>query len=227
MNEERSREEILGHVDQIVEELLDEAAVGSPPVDALLIARRRGIPVREGESATRGRGGKEVVLSPRDSEERRQWLAAQAVGSERKPELLTRMGIVPEEGRALSGESLANLLAERLLLPTRWFPGDAVERAFDVLALKDRYRTAALETIAFRTLDLPQPCVVTVLDGDRVVRRRSNGPRVRKRLEAPESDCWRRVLEKGEPYTVRRDGWTVRGWAVGGRQILRAVVDLD
>lgn len=227
MQEDLSREEVLALVDTAVMELLEACGIEVPPVDALSIGRHLGIPIREQETASRIRSKKEVVLTPSDSEERRQWLVAQAIGMERKPLLLTRMGIDPEERRGVSGESLSNLFAEHLLLPTRWFHEDAVACGFDLLALKQRYPTAAFETIAFRMLDLPQPCIITLLNEDRLVKRRSNGPQIRKQLSEVEELCWKQVRKSGESRLLGRDGWTVQGWPVGDQQILRTIIEVD
>ena len=80
------------------------------------------------------------------------------------------------------GESLANLFAYRLLAPTCWFAADAATLQYDLLALKDKYRTASHEVLAWRWLDLPEPCIVTILDNERISRRRSNAWRTRRQL---------------------------------------------
>jgi hypothetical protein len=182
-------------------------------VDAVVIARHLGITLRERDTEA--------------SEERRQWLAARAIGSVRKKALMAAMGADAESGVVMSGESLITLFAEHLLVPAQWFNDDAGELGFDVWALKDRYRTAAMETIALRMLDLPQPCVITILNDDRILKRRSNGPRVRKELTDLERECQRHVSERREMHVVQRGGWTVQGWQAGDQQILRSVVDSD
>lgn len=227
MSEEPTREEVLFIVETAVMKLLDTLGIEQPPIDAFQVARHLNIAIREDESTARTRSRKEVVLTPQDSEDRRQWLVAQAIGMERKPLLLSSMGIDPSERRAMSGESLSNLFAEHLLLPTRWFQTDAKVSNFDLLTLKDRYRTAAYELIALRFLDLPEPCVVTILEEDRILKRRSNGPRVRKQLETVEKECQQRVIEKSESCSISRNVWTVQGWLFGSQVILRSVVEPD
>jgi len=54
---------------------------------------------------------------------------------------------------------------------------DAPGLDWDLLELKKRYRTSSHEVIAWRFLDLPEPCVVTVIDNEHVSRRRSNARR--------------------------------------------------
>jgi hypothetical protein len=139
------------------------------------------------------------------------------------------MGCVPGEMPAMAGESLANLFAYRLLVPALWFAQDASELDFDVPELKRRYRTASHEVIAWRFLDLAEPCVITIVDNDHVHRRRSNCVRVTKSLESVERECQRYVHQHGRARVVRKDRWTVFGWPIHQgewkREILRTVVD--
>lgn len=127
------------------------------------------------------------------------------------------------------GESLANLFAQRLLVPTAWFSDDAVASGYDLFTLKQRYSTASHEVLAWRMLDLPAPCIVTVIDHGRIHRRRSNAWPTRRELSVPETKCQRRVHERGTPERVIAGGWTVQGWPVHRadwkREILRSVVE--
>jgi Zn-dependent peptidase ImmA (M78 family) len=129
----------------------------------------------------------------------------------------------------MTGESLANLFAYRLLVPTRWFADDARTFEYELLELKQRYSTASHEVIALRFLDLPGPCIVTVVDNDKITRRRSNAWPARRRLEPAEAKCQRYVHERGRAKIVREAGWTVHGWPVHQldwkREILRSVVE--
>ena len=112
------------------------------------------------------------------------------------------------------GESLATLVAARLLLPTAWFADDVRGLASDVLELKKRYATAAADVIAWRLLDLPTPCIITIVDNDHVQRRRSNAWRVRRELEEAERECQRYVNHYSRPRVLCANGWTVQGWPV-------------
>jgi hypothetical protein len=231
--EDLSREDVVQCVDRAVDELLAEAGVAGPPVDAVglatnhlkldLEARRRGRGRRADEDEGFARGPA--------SEEQRQWAAAQAVGDHFKPVLLERLGFEPGERVAMPGESLSGLFARHLLVPAAWFAADARACDCDLLQLKDRYRTASHELIAFRLLDLPEPCIITIIDDDRVHRRRSNAWPVKKRLEPAEAECHRAVTRDGKPHAVRSGAWAVWGWPVwqGGRnrEVLRSVVDTD
>src|SRR6202022_2962247 len=106
--------------------------------------------------------------------------------------------------------------------------GDAPAMEYDVLELKRRYRTASHEVIAWRFLDLPESCIVTIVDNDHIHKRRSNAWPIRRRqLEEPEQQCQRRVNQTGQPHVIRAASWTVQGWPVHQadwkREILRSV----
>jgi Zn-dependent peptidase ImmA (M78 family) len=238
MIEDLSREEVVTAVDRAVEELLDRAGVAAPPVDAIVLAQRHlGMIVcldrrqQQRGRAQRSAGRRQIFLRPEPSEERHQWTVAHEIGEHLKAGLLACLGLAPEQTRAMAGESLANLFAHRLLVPTCWFAGDAPAAGYDVLDLKERYRTASHEVIAWRFLDLPEPCVITVVDNDHVHRRRSNAWRVNRQLAPAERKCQRYVKHYSRPHAVREGGWSVRGWPVHQpdwkREILRSVVEVD
>jgi hypothetical protein len=225
MSEELLREEVHAAVDRAVEVLLAECAIQAPPVHAAAVARKLEAVVQP------PRAKKEFFARPEPTAEAKQWLAAQAVGEHFKPMLLERLGFAPGERRPLLGESLTALVASHLLLPTSWFADDARRLEYDVLELKQLYATAAPDLIAWRLLDLAEPCIITVVDNDHVQRRRSNAWRVRRELAAPERECQRYVNHFSRPRVVCADGWTVQGWPVHQsdwkREILRSVVDAE
>src|SRR5216684_5133695 len=188
--EDLPREEVVGTIDRAVEELLEAAGLAAPPVDAIALAQGhlgmvvcldRRQPQRGRAQRTAGR--KQIFLRPEPTEERHQWTVAHEIGEHFKPQLLQRLGIAPEQTRVMTGESLANLFAHHLLVPTAWFADDAQLHDYDVLALKQKYSTASHEVIAWRMLDLPAPCIITVVDNDHIHRRRSNAWHVRRELE--------------------------------------------
>src|SRR5207302_7154547 len=196
MIEDMPREEVLSVIDRVVEELLEAAGLKGPPVDALALAQRHlGMVVcldrgqQQRGRAQRAAGRKQIYLRPEPTEERHQWTVAHEIGEHLKTDLLRRIGIEPDQMRAMTGESLANLLAYRLLVPSCWFAADAADRDYDVLALKKTYSTASHEVIARRFLDLARPCIITVVDNDHISRRRSNAWPVRRRLEPAEKTC--------------------------------------
>jgi hypothetical protein len=238
VSEDLERDEVHQAVDRLVDELLEKAGLAAPPVDAIALAQRHlGLvvclddgPPQRGR-AQRAAGRKPVFPRPEPTEEHRQWTVARQIGMHFKAEILRRLGVPPDQTRARAGESLANLLAHRLLAPTAWFGGDARACGYELPELKQRYRTASHEVLAWRLLDLPEPCVITVLDNGHVQRRRSNAWRVRRELEAPERECQRYVNHYSRPHVVRAGGWTVQGWPVHRpdwkREILRSVSDGD
>jgi hypothetical protein len=230
------REDVVGAIDRVVEELLERAAVEVPPVDAIALAQRHlGMVVcldrRQQQRGRVQRAGRrpQIFLRPEPTEERHQWTVAREVGEHLRPQLLARLGLGPEQAKALGGESILNLFSSHLLVPTRWFTRDAPALGYDVLELKQRYATASHEVLALRFLDLGEPCVVTILDNDHIHRRKSNGPRVRKELAPAEEKCQRYVNKYSRPRVVREKGWTVQGWPVHQsdwkREILRSVVE--
>jgi Zn-dependent peptidase ImmA (M78 family) len=230
------REEIAPVIDRMVEELLDRSSLQQPPVDAIALAQRflGMVVVLDRRQEQRGRAQRagrrpQIFLRPEPTEERHQWTVAHEIGEHLKPELLRRLGIAPEEARAMTGESLANQFAQRLLVPSRWFTRDAPDLGYDVLELKKRYSTSSHEVIALRFLTLPELCVITIVDNDHIHRRKSNGPRIRKELTPVEEKCQRYVHKHGKPRVVQEKGWTVQGWPVHTaewkREILRSVVE--
>ena len=231
MDEDLTCEDVYHKADLIVEELLAAAGASRPPVSAVDMAKHLGMSVQEEERQGRSkrRSADVVILSPGGSEESRQWTAAQAVGEHLKPDLLRRLGFDPASRPILPGESLAGLLAHRLLTPTSWFAGDARACGWDVPERKRLYDTAGYEVVAWRLLDLPEPCVITIVENDHVHRRRSNAWRVNKTLQPAERECQRYVHHYSRPRVVAADGWTVQGWPLHEsdwkREILRSVCE--
>ena len=100
---------------------------------------------------------------------------------------------------------------------------DAYIQAFET------FDAVAYELIALRMLDLEDPCVIAVVDDGSVSTRRSNFAQLGKKLTEAEEACAEKVRATDDPQTVRREGWTARGWAIPtgpfARIILRAVPD--
>jgi Zn-dependent peptidase ImmA (M78 family) len=233
-----SREEVLTAVERCVEELLRSANISKPPVDAIALAQGHlGIQVcldrtqSQRGRAQRASGRRQIFLRPEPSEERHQWTVAHEIGEHQKIHLLERLGVEPGQTRPMAGESLANLFAYHLLVPGCWFASDAAQTGYDLLELKDIYRTSSHEVIAWRLLDLPEPCIITIVDNDAIHRRRSNAWPIRQELEPAESECQRYVNHYSRPRVIQRDGWTVHGWPVHKtdwkREILRSQVDAE
>lgn len=238
MCDDLQRDEVIAVVDGMVNELLRGAGIASPPVDAIALAQRHlGMVVcLDRDQPQRGRaqrtaGKPRIYLRPEPTEERHQWTVAHEIGEHLKPALLERLRVEPAQFRAMAGESLANLFAYHLLVPACWFAADARDLDFDLVQLKRRYGTSSHEVIAWRFLDLPEPCIVTVIDNDAISRRKSNAWPTRRKLEPAEAKCQRHANRTGEPKRVCENGWLVQGWPVHQagwkREILRTVVETE
>jgi Zn-dependent peptidase ImmA (M78 family) len=218
--------------------LLTAAGVAKPPVDTIRLAQGHlGMQVcLDRRQPQRGRaqragGRRQIYLRPEPTEERHQWTVAHEIGEHFKVSLLERLDIEPGQTRTMTGESLANLFAYHLLVPGCWLTTDAPACGYDLLELKQLYRTASHEVVAWRLLDLPAPCIITIVDNDHIYRRRSNAWRVKKELAPAEQTCQQYVNHYSRPRVVQDDGWTVQGWPVHQvdwkREILRSVVETD
>jgi hypothetical protein len=227
MSEDLSREEVHQAIDRLVEELLEQAGLSEPPVDAVALARQHlRLPA---PAPKRGRRRPDAEEATDPTQEAEQWAAARQIGAHLQPALLRRLGLDPQQRGGLGGASLANLLAGHLLVPACWFDHDARSLGHDLLELKARYATAGTELLAWRLLDVSAPCIITVVDNEHVVRRRSNAYSVRRELLPPERECQRYVHHYSRPRVVQADGWTVQGWPIHRpdwkREILRSVGD--
>lgn len=236
MFDQLNSEEVTGAVDRMVVKLLAAAGVDQPPVDAIRIAQRTlGIVVcLDGSQQARGRAQRsgpqrQIYLRPEPIKERHQWTVAHEIGEHLKTELLRSLDIEPEQTSCMMGESLANLFAGRLLVPQAWFSTDASALHYDVAALRERYSSASHEVVGMRLLDLPAPCIITIVDNGHIYRRRSNALPVTRTLEPPELQCQEYVHRYSRKYRVQEAGWTVYGWPVHQvdwkREILRSVVE--
>jgi hypothetical protein len=227
MSEELTQEDVCRAIDALVEELLEEGGVSEPPVDAVALARHLGLEPA-GERGRRGRARPEFVNAHEATPEQRQREAAIELAEHLHGDLLDRLGV--EEGpRPMFGESLTRLFAERLLLPQAWLAGEARVCGYDLFELKGRFSTASHEAIAMRLLDLDQACIVTVVDNERVTRRRANSGNVGRELAPAEAACLRQVQKYSRPCRVSDGGLDVRGWPIHKadwkREILRSVIE--
>ena len=139
------------------------------------------------------------------------------------------IGVTPGTEEKSAATHLASKIAPRLLLPTRWF-GTVVRKANnDLFRIQETFDTVNLEVIALRLLDLDDHCVIAIVDDGAVGLRRSNAMQATKKLTPAEQLCIEKVIEAEEPQTVRKDGWTSRGWPVAtgpfNRILLRSEPD--
>ncbi|HEX4609058.1 MAG TPA: hypothetical protein VH092_12700, partial [Urbifossiella sp.] len=170
-----------------------------------------------------------IVLTPDMTDEQRQAAAAQGIARVLLPDLLRKLDIVPGSESRQAATHLRGLLAARVLVPTRLFRSALRQHKYDVPALHGAFRTARMEAVALRLLDLDSPCVIAVVDDGVVAVRRGNGPPADRKLTPAEQECYDRVVALELPERVRAGGWTADGWPVPGRRfrrvLLRAVPD--
>ncbi len=218
-------DELAACLDRTARRLLRRAGVRRPPVDALRIATTLGIQTAtDGDQQARARyvelrsarGGAPkpaILLRPEPRPERRQWAVAHELGEREAGGVFRRLSIDPCTAPATARESVANHLAGRILLPTRWFARAGTACGWDLLALKSRFETASHELILRRMLDFAAPIVVTIFDNARCTFRRGNVAG-RLKLTDLERTCWQIVRETGQHQERFTSTCHVRGWAV-------------
>ncbi len=238
-------EQLAEAINDCAEELLAEARVDRPPVDALGMAKRLGLVVaqdqqtavrarfvRVGQTSGAGRGT--ILLADDPRPERRQWATAHEIGEFAAHRVFARLGIDPTELDSAEREQMANHLANALVLPFDWFRADGFAVDWDLFELKEIYSTASHELIARRMLAMSPAVIVTLFDQGRLVWRKSNVLRRPPPLVPAESGTWQVAHEQNEPaqYECRdlpeglRDVrcWPVHetGWK---REILRTALE--
>jgi Zn-dependent peptidase ImmA (M78 family) len=235
-------DEFAAALDAIAAEVLWEAGVTEPPIDAAAVAEALGLVVARDYAmpyrgrfvrlAEQGGGGQAtIVVGQAERPEREHWAIAHEIGESVAYRVYDRLGIPFHEALPTSRELVANRLANSLLLPRRWFAADGRELDWDLMALKDRYSTASHELIARRMLDMRPDVVITVCDLGRMHWRRSNVARVPSLLPE-EKAVWRECHETGLPTESSIDAESgiqqVRCWPVHEpgwkREILRSEI---
>jgi IrrE N-terminal-like domain len=203
-------EEITTALDAAVAQLLDDAGVAAPPVDAVALAKRLGFTLAWDDrqssrarlvrlSSRREKSGLSILLKHDPRSERRQWAVAHEIGEYLSPQVFDSLGIDPRTAPPASREKIANLFASRLLLPSDWFSADGAESGWDLLELKRLYGTASHELIARRMLDFDRPIVISIIDQGRLEFRRSNVPGRVPPLTPLERQCWQRCRQSSDP----------------------------
>src|SRR3972149_3106107 len=234
-------EEQTAGLDAVVEEILAQACIARPPVDAFEIARVLGITIalddcQEGRARyvrlhnRRSLRPRATILLRSDPRlERRQWAVAHELGEDAAHRVFAVLGVDPHEYSPRARKFVANQLAGRLLIPSLWFGKDAPACTWDLLELKQRYCTASHELIARRMLNFPPAVIITIFDQGRIIFRRSN---FAGRIPPPMPDemaCWRLVHERNEAQRMEFGRNTVQGWPIHEddwkREILRFAVE--
>ncbi len=192
-------------LDDVATQALALAGVKQPPVDVFAVAQAMGWqvgldPRLEGRarcvrlrSSTGPRTS--IWLRPDPRVERLQWALAHEVGEQLAQQVFVALDWEPAAVAPGMREQVANRLAARLLLPSRWFSLVGRQTRWDLLALKSRFPTASHELIAARMLDTGDQVVITVCDQGRVTWRRGNRPPRPPGLSPLERACWRTSQE--------------------------------
>lgn len=245
MFSEISGEEFAAAIDACAAELLWEAGVVEPPIDALDVAEGlqlvvtrdyampyRGRFVRLAEQDGEGGGLGTIVVGTAERPEREQWAVAHEIGESVAYRVFERLGVAFDESLPTAREQVANRLANAILLPRHWFTREGRECGWDLLALKERFSTASHELIARRMLDMRPGIVITVCDRGQITWRRSNVTARPPSLLAEERAAWqlchRTGLTADEFIDAESGVERVRAWAVHEpewkREILRSEI---
>ncbi len=245
-------EEYAAALDETADEVLTAAGVRRGPVDAFALATALGIVIaRDDDQPGRARYVRVRMFGPlrlpaadddrlivepparasiwlRDDprDERRQWAVAHELGEHASQRVFRRLGVDPREARVSARETIANQLANRLLLPSGWFVRDGAAEDWDLLALKRRYPTASHELIARRMLECGPAAVVTICDQGRINFRRGPWGRRAPPLGFQEREVWQAVHHDARPLDSDQGTTRIRGWPIHEagwrREILRS-----
>ena len=233
---EITQEELSAALDALSRELLAEAAV-QPPVNAALIAEKLGLhvalnallPERGRFMRLRDRAGRvprgSILVRPDERPERLQWAIAHEIGEATAYRVFDALGVRPDEVPAGARETVANLLAARVLLPRDAFISCARTNDWNLTALKQAFVTASHELIARRMLDFDLPIAITIWDNGRRTFRRANFGRRAPPVTDHERACRDKAHATGEAALQQAGGCTMQVWPIHEpewkREILR------
>jgi Zn-dependent peptidase ImmA (M78 family) len=245
MNPGYCEEEVRPALDAVADELLAEAGVAAPPVDALELARRLGLVVaRSGATDVRARfvrldgvdgfenASAAILLADDPRPERRHWAVAHEIGEFAAHRVADLAGFAASDLTEGDREHLANRLASCLLLPRPWFACVAESAEWDLFELKQRFSTASHELIARRMLEMSPSVVVTLCDEGRLAWRKQNCTMRCFRMSPPELAAWRTAHATGRPAQFDRDELSpgvkdVRAWPVHEPPWRREIVRME
>jgi Zn-dependent peptidase ImmA (M78 family) len=238
-------EQLAEAIKDCASELLAEAGIDRPPVDAVTMAQRLGLIVaRDGRSDVRGRfvrmahpggvGRGTIFLAEEPRRERRQWATAHEIGEFAALRVFDMLSVDAEDIVPAEREMVANQLANGILLPHDWFRADGYAVDWDLFELKQVYTTASHELIARRMLAMSPAVIVSLFDQGKLIWRKSNVLRRPPLLVPAEQGTWQVAHEDNQPaqYECRDlpDGLRdVRCWPVHEprwkREILRTTLE--
>lgn len=224
-------------LDAEAERILARAGVTEPPIDMLHAAKALGFVVAVDQRlSVRARhvhlapldkrdDGAAILLRPEPRLERRHWAVAHEIGEHHIHGVFAAMGADAEAASPRAREQTVNALANRLLLPTRWFRADGFECRWDLAALKRRYLSASYELVARRMLEMDAPAIVTMLDQAQLRFRNGNsGGRVPPLMDG-EKRLWHTAHCTGQVQECRDPRFWIRVWPIHEgpwkREILR------
>jgi len=226
-------------VEATAKEVLSEAGVFEPPVDAMLVAQRLGmVVVRDGPANTRARFVRlqgslrcqnVILLADEPRPERRYWAIAHEIGEFAAARVFASLGTSLLDEVDSARERIANRLAGCLLLPQEWFAQDGVACDWDLLELKQIYASASHELIARRMLEMTPSVVITLFDQRRPVWRRSNCLNRSPRITDVERAVWRAAHRQARPARCERMRLPecvddIRAWPIHEPQWQREIV---
>lgn len=237
MSPEIVSEELAATLDHVAEEILDRADVVAPPVNTLQLAVRLGYEIAwsQGErgrarivqtprSDSFGRGT--ILLHPEPRLERRQWAVAHELGEAAAWQVFERLDQDPRTVRGNVREQVANWLAGRLLLPSRWWHSNGDDADWDLLALKQRFSTASHELLARRMLEAEPAIVITIFDQGSIFLRLGNHGYRPPRWTADEERCRMQSSDEARPIDCPGPP-RIRSWPIHEQQWLREIVRMD
>ena len=236
-------EQFAAAVDACALELLREAELSAPPVDAIRLARRLRLQVATDTTMDErarfvrlGDAGQGTILLADDRRpERQHWAVAHEIGEYAAHRVVQQLGVDLADLVSAGREQIANRLAICLMLPRDWFAADGRALDWDLVALKEIYRTASHELIARRMLEMSPPVIVSLFDQGELQWRRSNVLARPPQLAPPEADTWRVAFEGGRATQHHKGDlpegvddvrcWPVHepGWR---REILRTALEV-
>ncbi len=214
-------EEVVELLDRVVGDLLTRCGIKKPPVDPRKIADKLGLVYSEADlegrrgQSYRRQGRQHVDVQRRDRPERINFaLAHEIVELELKNVL--------DDPRECHRR--ANLGASFLLMPTRWFREECLNTQFDIGELKRVFSTASWEAIALRTLNF-SAAIITILDEERVTRRKSSYPfYVPRKLSEEEAQVSEKVFRTAEPQKQSFPSCEVVGYPVFEKERRRVIL---
>jgi hypothetical protein len=232
-------EQLVAALDAVVEQVLSDSGTDAPPVDALAIARRLEIDVARDDRQTGrarfvrlagrhgGRSRESILVRSEPRGERRQWAVAHELGEWSAARIFAEMDLAAHDAPPAARETIANLFAARLLLPSLWFTVSSAACEGDLTSLKETFTTASHELIARRTLDLGQPAIVTVFDQGVVTWRRTNTGARLPALWAEERLAWLAAHESATYVERMSHCGRIRCWPVHEAEWRREILRSD